>query len=232
VKTIQLLLADSLSVNEVCSTLVSADPDVRLLQAWRAGDERAGSLLYHRHAAAVERFFRNKVDERDLADLIQETFLACFKHGEGFRGDSSFRTYILGFARNFLLHHYRTHYRKHDKIDFGVSSVIDLGVTPLGLVVDREQAKHLLAALRGLAVEQQILLELHYWEGMNGGELAQFYGVPEGTIRTRLRRARQLLVARFEACANVSTGSTTLTTLETWAREIREYHAAQAPSLG
>jgi RNA polymerase sigma factor (sigma-70 family) len=206
---------------------VSTESDVELLQAWRAGAERAGALLYHRHASAVERFFRNKVNERDLADLLQETFLACFKHGERFRADASFRAFVLGFARNSLLHHYRTHYRKQGNIDFGVSSVLDLGVTPLGLVVEREQSKQLLAALRSLTVEQQILLELHYWEGMTGPELAAFYSVAEGTIRTRLRRARQLLVERLESSVDLPTG-TTLTTIETWAREIRASNAASA----
>jgi RNA polymerase sigma factor (sigma-70 family) len=205
---------------------VNTESDLDLLRAWRVGDERAGALLYHRHAAAVERFFRNKVSERDLADLLQETFLACFKHGDRFRPDASFRAFVLGFARNSLLHHYRTHYRKQDPIDFGVSSVLDLGVTPLGLVVEREQSKQLLSALRSLAVEQQILLELHYWEGMTGPELAAFYGVAEGTIRTRLRRARQLLVERVEASASLPSGTTTLTTIETWAREIRASNSA------
>jgi RNA polymerase sigma factor (sigma-70 family) len=205
---------------------VNTEPDIELLNAWRLGDERAGALLYHRHAAAIERFFRNKINERDLADLLQETFLACFRHDDRFRPDACFRAFLLGFARNLLLHHYRTHYRKQGNIDFGVSSVLDLGVTPLGLVVEREQSKQLLAALRRLAVEQQILLELHYWEGMTGAELATFYGVAEGTIRTRLRRARQLLIEQVEASAGLPSGSTTLTTLETWAREIR---AAASP---
>jgi DNA-directed RNA polymerase specialized sigma24 family protein len=105
--------------------------------------------------------------------------------------------------------------------------VLDLGVTPLGLVVEREQSKQLLAALRSLTVEQQILLELHYWEGMTGPELAAFYSVAEGTIRTRLRRARQLLVERLESSVDLPTG-TTLTTIETWAREIRASNAASA----
>lgn len=205
---------------------MSTESDVELMRAWRLGDERAGVLLYHRHATAVERFFRNKVDARDVADLLQDTFLACFEHGDRFRADASFRGFVLGFARNLLLHHYRTHYRKHGQIDFGVSSVLDLGITPLGLVVEREQSKQLLTALRSLAIEHQILLELHYWEGMSGPELASFYGVAEGTIRTRLRRARQLLVERIETSTTPPAGATTLTTIETWAREIRAFNAA------
>lgn len=194
--------------------------DAALLEAWRSGDERSGAALYRRHAASVTRFFRNKVAERDIADLTQATFLACIEHAERYREDASFRAFVLAFARNLLLHHYRARYRKHDKIDFGVSSVIDLGLSPASIMVERQEQRRLLEALRSLAIEQQILLELYYWEHMRGPELAEFYAVAEGTIRTRLRRARQLLSAAYEATPGAKPGSST--GIETWAKQIRE----------
>ena len=54
--------------------------DGELLQAWATGNERAGYDLYKRHAGAVVRFFRNKVDDRDVDDLLQSTFMRCLEH--------------------------------------------------------------------------------------------------------------------------------------------------------
>jgi len=201
---------------------VESQSDAALLGAWRAKDERSGAALYRRHAASVTRFFRNKVAEAEVADLTQATFLACLEHGDRYLEGASFRAFLLGFARNLLLHHYRSRYRKHDKIDFGVSSVIDLGVSPSSFAARQQEEQRLLAALRSLAVEQQILLELYYWENMQGQELAELYGVAEGTIRSRLRRARQLLAAAYEAIDPEPATTDTAAGLDDWAAVIRE----------
>ena len=54
------------------------DPDIALLERWRAGDRRAGEDLFSRHFAQVLRFFEGKVGGR-AEDLTQQTFLACAK---------------------------------------------------------------------------------------------------------------------------------------------------------
>ena len=202
---------------------VNDEADGVLLRAWRAGSERAGAKLYRRHAASVRRFLRNKVAERDVADLMQATFMSCFEQSHRYREGASFRAFMLAFARNLLMHHYRTRYRKHDRVDFGVSSVVELGVSPSALIAGRQEERRLLAALRSLSIEQQILLELFYWEGMQGPELAELYALPEGTIRTRLRSARlrvEEAYARLEGAGARATS--TATSLDTWARGIRE----------
>ncbi len=202
---------------------VDSQSDIDLLHAWKAGDQRAGAALYRRHARSVTRFFRNKVAEHEIADLLQATFMACFEHSGRYRGDASFRAFVLAFARNHLLHHYRVRYRKHDKIDFGVSSIIDLGLSPSSVMDGRQEQRRLLAALRSLAIEQQILLELFYWEDMPGAELAELYGVAEGTIRSRLRRARELLLQAYDALDSTRSGAGSVdTSIDSWVQRIRE----------
>jgi RNA polymerase sigma-70 factor (ECF subfamily) len=198
---------------------VSDESDAGLLQRWVSGDQRAGAQLYRRHAGSLTRFFRNKAAERDVPDLMQATFMRCFEHHARHRPDASFRAFLLGFARNILLHHYRTHHRKGAQLDFGVSSIVELGVSPTGIIAEQQAEQRLIAALRSLPLEQQILLELFYWEGMQGDELAEFYAVPVGTIRTRLRRARQLLASAYETASGAIVS---VTDLEGWARGIRD----------
>lgn len=164
------------------------DPDLALLARWRSGDRAAGQALFERHFDSLYRFFRNKSgDECD--ELVQATMLACLDAKQQFRGDASFRTYLFGIARNKLYRHYRD--RKRDEgLDLSVTSVAALITSP-GSVLARDEAhRALLAALRELPVEQQTLLELHYWEELDTVELAAVFEVPAATIRTWLFRAR------------------------------------------
>ena len=62
-----------------------------------------------------------------------------------------------------------------------------------------EVQRLVLEALRGLPLDHQIALELFYWEGMSVGELATVLGVPPGTVKSRLSRARENLREEIRA---------------------------------
>lgn len=166
-----------------------ADPDHELLARWRGGDRAAGQALFERHFEGLYRFFRNKC-EAACDELVQSTLLACLESTQQFRGDSSFRTYLFGIARNKLYHYFRDRRRNGADVDFSTTSVAELITTPGSRMVRDQAHRALLAALRQLPVEQQTLLELHYWEEMDTIELAAVFEVPAATIRTWLFRAR------------------------------------------
>ncbi len=175
-----------------------ARPDAALLDEWQAGSQAAGRVLFDRHFDAVARFFSTKVPE-DADDLVQTTFLACTEHSARFEGRSSFRGYLLGVANKVLLKHLRTRYGRGRPIDIDEVTARDLG-TPLSARVARgaEHAR-LIDAFRELPLVQQVVLELYYWEELPASELSTILGVPEGTIRTRLRSAKQKLHALLGA---------------------------------
>lgn len=196
--------------------------DAELLAAWREGDNRAGSRLFDRHYARLARFFKNKVGD-EIYDLIQQSMLACLEHRDQLRDDARFAAFVLGVARNVLLHHYRTRARKFDKLDFGVSSVADLFVGGTTIIARRERDRVLLEALRHLPIDDQILLELYYWEELSGSALAELYAVPEGTIRTRLRKARRALeqaMPRVARSLGIALGEVEVE-IDLWARQTR-----------
>jgi RNA polymerase sigma factor (sigma-70 family) len=195
--------------------------DEVLFEAWRGGDARAGAELFERHYPAIARFFRNKVDV-DAPDLIQKTFLGCIEGRERVRGDSSFRTYLFAVAHNVLYKHFRTRARSGARIDFGVTSVHDLRPTATALLARRGEERALLAALRRIPLEHQVVLELYFWEHLTAGEMAEIQGVPEGTVRTRLRRAKQLLEAALgQVATSPAEMQDTLSDLDSWARSVR-----------
>lgn len=205
--------------------------DIELLEAWRAGDRSAGSTLFERHFDSICRFFANKVD-RDVDDLVQKTFIACVEGKERFKGHSSFRTYLFGVAHNVLRSTLRTRKRESDRLDFGVTSVFDLGLSPTRLLATGGEQMLMLQALRRIPVEHQLVLELYYWEDLEASELAEVLELPEGTVRSRIRRAKQLLEEQLRA---LSSGDavleSTLSDLDSWARSLRaKVLASPAPS--
>ncbi|HWB82026.1 MAG TPA: sigma-70 family RNA polymerase sigma factor [Nannocystaceae bacterium] len=175
--------------------------DAELLEAWRMGDGAAGQELFARHAASVMRFFRNKLDV-DLEDLVQRTFLACVESRDRVRDGSSFRAYVLRIARNELVNHYVARQRAASRVDPLTTSILDMGASPSVMVASDERDRALLTALRRLPLDLQTALELHYWEELSTSELAEVLGIPQGTVKTRLFRAReQLRVTLREAGA-------------------------------
>ncbi len=174
--------------------------DTTLLDRWVAGDAGAGQALFARHFDSVYGFFSTKCPS-DADELVQSTFLACIGSRERFRKESSFRTYLFTIARHELYRILRTRQRRDAKLDFAVSSIAEL-VSTVGTKLARNQEQQrLVAALQQLPVEQQTLLELHYWDEMGIPELAEIFEAPLATIRVRLHRARKALRDQMESSA-------------------------------
>jgi RNA polymerase sigma-70 factor (ECF subfamily) len=195
--------------------------DEELLEAWRAGDGGAGEELFDRHFRAVTRFFRNKAPEA-MDDLMQQTFVGVLEGRERFRGEGTFRSFLFGVAYNVLREHYRARRRDEERIDFGVTSVHDLAPRPSELLADRRDERVLLEALRRVPLEHQVLLELYFWEPLPAPRIAEILDVPVGTVRTRLRRAKEVLAAEVQRLAPGGGDlESTLTRLDDWARSLK-----------
>lgn len=172
----------------------SLDADLALLDRWCDGDASAGNELFKRHFTSVYRFFELKTDDQ-IDDLVQETFLQCTKGRDSFKRQSSFRTYLYAIARHVLFGYWRKKATTGPTLDFESSSLASLSTsanTRLDRGADRAR---LLDALRALPLEQQILLELYYWEDMDRERLAEVFDVEPATIGSRLFRARETLQA-------------------------------------
>ncbi|MCA9635759.1 MAG: RNA polymerase sigma factor [Myxococcales bacterium] len=200
--------------------------DWELLDAWRRGDRQAGGALVDRHFAAISRFFRNKVtSEHDAADLVSQTFLACTEGKDGFRGETSFRRYLYAIALNLL----RAYIRKKQKrsleaLDFERVCIGDLDPSSMSSIVARRRESQLVVqALREIPVDFQVVLELSIFEDLSGREIGELLGIPEGTVRGRLRLGKERLRERVRLLAASSReAESTLADFEGWAQEIRE----------
>lgn len=203
------------------------EDDLELLDRWCAGDESAGNALFKRHFAAVYRFLEHKVDG-EADEVVQDTFLACVRSRDRFRRQSSFRTYLFAIARHTLYAHLRKRASKGTTLDFDDISVATLSTSARGKLARGQDRTRLLTALRELPVEQQLLLELHYWEGLDGDQLAEVFDVAEATTRSRLFRARAALRTRLEGDGGPALPPSTDTDLDAWARALADDDAPAA----
>jgi RNA polymerase sigma-70 factor (ECF subfamily) len=165
--------------------------DEARLEAWRAGDRAAGEALCARYFDEIYRFFEHKLPA-DADDLVQQTFLACVRSRDAFRGHSSFRTYLFTIARNELYMRLRAGRDKH-YVDLEVSSLNELVSSPSKQLGKHEDRIRVQEALRTLPVEQQLLLEMHYWHDLDAAALGEVFGLGPGAVRVRLLRARRAL---------------------------------------
>jgi RNA polymerase sigma factor (sigma-70 family) len=205
-----------------------AEDDLVMLDRWRAGDGAAGNALFHRHFEPVYRFFESKT-EGEIDDLVQETFLACLNSVETFRRQSSFRTYLLAIARHTLFGYWRRRATTGKPLDFEEVSVASLSTT-LGTRLAKQQDRAaLLESLRRLPLDQQLLLEMFYWQELDRKQIAEVYDVAEATIGTRLFRARKALQDNLDTASEPHRSADDF---DAWAVSLRVPSAADPAVTG
>jgi RNA polymerase sigma-70 factor (ECF subfamily) len=199
----------------------AGDVDARLLERWRSGDRGAGAELYRRHARVVIRFFRTKVEADFVEDRVQETFTRLAEARGRIQDTGACRAYLLQIARYVLLEHLRSRARERE-LDPAVDTVAAESPGLTTALGRKREHRLLLTALRRLPIEQQIRLELRYFEGISIVELAQLEGVTPSTMRGRMSRARVLLTRAIRALdESTALINSTVEGLDAWARDVR-----------
>lgn len=168
--------------------MAEAPSDRELLDGWRAGDKASGEALVARHWASIARFFRSKIGD-DGADLISQTFLACVESKDAIDNVSAF---LFAVARRRLADHFRRRARTPE-LDLARSSLVDLGTGPATAAGRRERADLLRDALARIPLDDQIAIELAYFEGLPLRDVAAVLELDDNTVRSRLARAKAKL---------------------------------------
>ena len=177
----------------------SMESDAELLARWHRGDELAAAELTRRYYDRVWRFFEVKVPSM-AGDLTQQTFLALLEGYERFQGRASFRAYLFGIARHLLMDYLRDRGRMDQAQRFQLAHGPETVTTPSRLVYRCQEQQLVLRALDNLPLDGQVLVQLHYWEGLKPHEIADAIQVPASTISSRLHRARGRMREFLERC--------------------------------
>jgi len=170
----------------------------RTLKALRQGHRDAYVDVIDAHYRSVYRFLLFLGGDVHLAeDLTQEVFASAWKSLDGFRGDSSIRTWLHRIARNAFLDVQRR--RERDRTLAGTLDKFDCSVAddPLAGIVTEECTSQVARALRDLDLDERTVLLLHYVDGLSYREMAQTLGRPDGTVKWITSRALERLRSRL-----------------------------------
>jgi RNA polymerase sigma-70 factor (ECF subfamily) len=162
--------------------------DQELIARWKAGDERAATELVERHASALARFAVSSGERNDVDELVQDTFVRAFNSLDGFRGDSSFRTWLFTIQRRLLLDRRRSEKRRRDKDELQEDDA-STEYDALDSVVADETQKRLQAAVKRLSPTQREVFSLRIADGMSYKEIADAVGTTEGAARVHYHNA-------------------------------------------
>lgn len=190
----------SLARDKNAPRIIVEDPDRDLVVRWQAGDDKAFEELIGRHERRVFRLlYRMMGNREDAEDLTQETFLSLHRHGHRFRAEARFSTFVYRVAANAALNRRRSLGRgrarveklKHRQLagDDLPSSPRDPEDSTLGV----ELTGHVKAALEELTPALRMPVVLYDIEGLSYGEIAKVLGIAEGTVKSRIHRARGAL---------------------------------------
>lgn len=173
-----------------CFHATASDED--LCHAWQAGDSKAGSALVSRHHTAVRRFLARRLGV-DTDDTVQEVWTVVSGTIHRYQQRSSFRTWLFAIANN----HVRVAYRSQDRTRKIQALAEDLleppKHDPWDVCYRRQTMDRLATGLIALPLPLQRILALYYFEQLPAAEIGRWLAIPENTVRSRVRRARELL---------------------------------------
>ncbi len=172
--------------------------DASLAARARDGDSQAFVELVARHQDRVFRFVLRMTGSRDEAmDLAQETFMKAWQAMPRWRPDARFGTWLLQIARNGAL----DALRRRTVVEFMPldedAVVVDPTPTPEAQLHTRQRFGLLDTALRHIAVEHREVLLLREVEELSYAEIAAALDLAEGTVKSRIARARAALVEQY-----------------------------------
>ena len=178
------------------SSVNSADDDDSvLIQRVRRGDQQAFLALYDRHAARVQALTLHILGDPMLAEeATQDTFMKLWSRARLYLSErGSFTVWLLTIARRTALDRLRLEGRRPLLSDSRDPDDIWPKIRDESQDPDEARWKSLYFAVHSLPQEQQVVIELAYYQGLSQSEIAAELGWPLGTVKTRLRAAMQAL---------------------------------------
>jgi RNA polymerase sigma-70 factor (ECF subfamily) len=174
----------------------AVDSDEGLIERTRQGELAAFELLVHRHRNVVYRTAARIVGPTEAEDVTQDAFLRAYHRLDQYSGRGAFRTWLLQITQNAAFNTLARARRRPTDSDLESHHIPDRDPVrqPAARLEDRERARRLELKLGALRPEYRTLLVLRDLEGLSYTEIAEILGMPLGTVKGRLHRARDQLI--------------------------------------
>jgi RNA polymerase sigma-70 factor (ECF subfamily) len=192
------------------SRAVENASDHELLAAIRDGDEAAFQELVRRYRNPITNFVYRMLDDYERSvELSQETFIRVYTSASRYQANYSFSTYIYRIAANLAISEMRRRKRRrvvslftHPTEEGGEPVQIDPADTrPLQdeALIDRERRQAVSRAITSLPEKYRTAIVLRDVEGLSYDRIADVLKLSEGTVKSRINRARNLLKEKLSA---------------------------------
>ncbi|HVE42640.1 MAG TPA: sigma-70 family RNA polymerase sigma factor [Planctomycetota bacterium] len=170
------------------SSIAEKNDDLELLRLFaERGDRAALGALFSRYADPAYRFaLRLCGRPADAEDAIQSAFLEICRHAANFRGDSSVKTWILGFVLNACRSKAREETRRRSRQER--AATVKESSAAGGEAIDQETADQVREAVEELPEHYRSPVWLHYAEGLSPAEVGAVLNLPADTVRKQLSR--------------------------------------------
>lgn len=181
-----------------------APDELELVVAARRGDQQAFASLVRAHQGRLARLARAVAGPDDADDVVQETVLAAWRALPSFRGDARFSTWLQTIAYRQALRHAHQAARRRTLTDLLTRADREWAdgtwtVDPAEVAAAASRHEQLIDVVRLLPPHYRAALILHDVDGLPAREVATVTGVPIGTAKARIRRARMAVVSGLAA---------------------------------
>jgi len=180
------------------------DPDFDLVEKSRAGDDAAFEELLRRHYPSTHALVFRLTDAAHADDVTQETFLLAYRNLRRFRGEAKFSTWLTRIAVNLCRSQWRKRKRRREESIEDVPEKVVADKAPgkskngAEAMMDGERGERIDREIAALPPKLRLTFALRYLEGHPPAEVAAILGCREGTVRSRLFNAREILKVRLK----------------------------------
>jgi len=136
---------------------------------------------------------RNREQAKDIA---QEAFIKVYQNIGSFKGQSSFKTWLFTIARNLAINELRSSYVRR-MVLFEWVKPDKMAESAEAAFMGKQSELELLNIVMGLSMKHREVLVLHLEHGMTKAEIGQLLGLSEGTVKSRLHRARKIVESKW-----------------------------------
>lgn len=189
------------------SLKVAEPTDDELVERVAAEDSVAFETLVRRYQDRVYGFCLRLLDDASEAeDVAQDVFLTLYRHANRFRGESLFSTWLFRIAKNQSLNRIKYLERRgrqakramSDSAEDRVAAIKEREDRRPDVMVEGEQRAALVQrAIATLSEEHRVVLVLRDLEDLSYEEISAITGLPIGTVKSRIHRARTALAERL-----------------------------------
>ncbi|MBF0095817.1 MAG: sigma-70 family RNA polymerase sigma factor [Magnetococcales bacterium] len=192
-------------VGDAAKQITVKNHDQILIDRVLSGDQKAFELLVRQYQSKVSTIISRYVDDPDkVRDLVQETWIKAYRALSGFRGDSSFFTWLYRIATNVTKNHWLSagktvpisELEEEFEGEYVLPQLHD-HETPERQLLRKEMLENVQAAIESLVPSMKKAILLRDVQGLSYEEIAEVLDCPVGTVRSRIFRGRQEIANRM-----------------------------------